>query len=175
MNQNNYYISQSGPNQMNSNLMKFRKDNQDASEPDYNYKININHGEMGSQGTAQNPLLASVNTQGSLKNQNKNSGINITKKDAVQNLKSSMHFANNNAQTRSNINNTQESVGSINSNPGSTASRGSKYNIHQNQQQLNIQNMQNSNSPPSVRNKIQMNKILKNSMSKGQNLKKNPN
>jgi hypothetical protein len=82
-----------------------------------------------------------------------------------------MNFVNNNVQTRSNINNTQESVGnrvgSINSNPGSTASRGSKYNIHSNQQQLNIHNMQNSQSPPSVRNKIQVNKILKNSVSKG--------
>jgi hypothetical protein len=126
---------------MNSNIMKLRKENQGIQEADYNYKINLNNnGEVGSaQGINQNPLLASVNTQGSLKNNqpnnNKNSGINISRREAVANLKASMHFANNNNQTRANINNnTQESVGnrvgSINSNPGSTASRGSKYNIH---------------------------------------------
>jgi hypothetical protein len=37
---NNFYLSQSGPNQMNSNIMKARKDQQ-ATEPDYNYNINL--------------------------------------------------------------------------------------------------------------------------------------
>lgn len=59
-----------------------------------------------------NPLLASVHTQGSLKqNDAKGSGVNINKKE--------------NPSTSG-----QNRVGSINSNPGSTASRGSKYNIH---------------------------------------------
>jgi hypothetical protein len=61
-------------------------------------------------------------------------------------------------------------VGSINSNPGSTASRGSKYNIHQQNTQQIIHhhntNLQSSQSPPSVRNKIQMHKITKNSNQK---------
>lgn len=50
-------------------------------------------------------------------------------------------------------------VGSINSNPGSTVSRGSKYNIHNfntGQVTQNFYQIQNSQSPPSVRNKIQM-------------------
>ena len=45
-----------------------------------------------SQGGAPNPLLASVGTQGSLKNNdkgpNKGSGINISKREALGNLKS---------------------------------------------------------------------------------------
>ena len=76
--------------------MKLRKDNQAMNEPDYNYKINLQTGELA-PGMQHNPLLASVNTQGSLKNQpNKSSGINITKKEAVANLKASMNFVSNN-------------------------------------------------------------------------------
>ena len=74
--------------------------------------------------------------------------------------------------TQSSTNN--QRVGSINSNPGSTASRGSKYNIHQNQN-LGMHNMQNSHSPPSVRNKVQMHKIMKNSNAKGQGNKNKAN
>lgn len=81
-------------------------------------------------------------------------------------------------------NNSNNRVGSINSNPGSTASRGSKYNIHHNQMgggsnhmqaqmvNQNMYNIQNSQSPPSVRNKIQMHKIMKNSNQKSQNTSK---
>jgi hypothetical protein len=48
---NQYYISQSGPNQMNSNIMKQRKDNQGLGEIDYNYSINIT-GDAGGAGSA---------------------------------------------------------------------------------------------------------------------------
>ena len=44
-------------------------------------------------------------------------------------------------QTTQNTNGSGQRVGSINSNPGSQASRGSKYNIHQ---QNAMQNLQNS-------------------------------
>lgn len=116
-----------------------------------------------------NPLLASVNTQGSLRGNDgmgKGSGISISKKEAMANLKKNGNFpeAVPRGPTQSSTNN--QRVGSINSNPGSTASRGSKYNIHQNQN-LAMHNMQNSQSPPSVRNKVQMHKIMKNSNTKG--------
>jgi hypothetical protein len=47
---------------MNSNVMKLRKDNQAMQEADYNYKINLNNGDVGSHAGNGNPLLASVNT-----------------------------------------------------------------------------------------------------------------
>ena len=79
-NQNSYYLSQSGPNQKNSKISQPNKDYQIGGEPDYNYNINV----VGSN----NPLLASVNTQGSLRGQeNKGSGITISKKEAMNNLK----------------------------------------------------------------------------------------
>jgi len=58
-NNNSYYLSQSGPNQMNSKISQ-------GGEPDYSYNINI-------QGN-NNPLLSSVNTIGS-------------KKEALSNIK----------------------------------------------------------------------------------------
>ena len=68
----NFYLSQSGPNQMNSNLAKMRKE----QEVDYNYNINLGN---------QNPLLNSVQTQQSLKNgANKGSGLNISKLEALK-------------------------------------------------------------------------------------------
>ena len=88
---------------------------------------------MGQVGN--NPLLASVNTQGSLRTHeanNKGSGVNISKKEAMANLKK--HGGHLPDATRgphpTQSNNNNQRVGSINSNPGSTASRGSKYNIH---------------------------------------------
>lgn len=53
-----YYLSQSGPNQMNSNIMRIRNESQGMQEPDYNYNINL--GVMGVN--INNPLLNSVNT-----------------------------------------------------------------------------------------------------------------
>mgnify|MGYP006106510789 CR=1 FL=1 len=96
----------------------------------------------------------------------KGSGISISKKEAMANIKKNGNFTEtvSRGPTQSSTNN--QRVGSINSNPGSTASRGSKYNIHQNQN-LAMHNMQNSQSPPSVRNKVQMHKIMKNSNTKG--------
>lgn len=131
---------------------------------------------MGQVGN--NPLLASVNTQGSLRANdatNKGSGINISKKEAMANLKKNGGNLPDPSRGPTHSNTNNQRVGSINSNPGSTASRGSKYNIHQNQQ-LAMQNIQNSQSPPSVRNKMQMHKIVKNSNGKGNaNSKKSQN
>lgn len=81
--QNNYYLSNN-----NGTGHKQKKENQ--QEPDYNY--NINMGNHSSQGNA-NPLLASVNTQGSLK-EGKGSGINIQKREQIQNIKSNTQFSN---------------------------------------------------------------------------------
>jgi hypothetical protein len=164
--QNNYYLSQSGPNQKNSKISQKNTNEQDV---DYNYNINVGGGGSGHN----NPLLASVNTQGSLRGNEitgKGSGITISKKEAMANIKKSGHNTESVSRgpTQSSTNN--QRVGSINSNPGSTASRGSKYNIHQNQN-LAMHNMQNSHSPPSVRNKVQMHKIMKNSNAKGANNK----
>jgi serine/threonine protein kinase len=54
----------------------------------------------------------------------------------------------NNVNKHQIVQNTQDAqnnrIGSINSNPGSTASRGSKYNIHQSNQMMNMHQMQNS-------------------------------
>lgn len=164
--QNNYYLSQSGPNQKNSKISQKNTNEQDV---DYNYNINVGGGGSGHN----NPLLASVNTQGSLRGNEvtgKGSGITISKKEAMANIKKSGQNTESVSRgpTQSSTNN--QRVGSINSNPGSTASRGSKYNIHQNQN-LAMHNMQSSHSPPSVRNKVQMHKIMKNSNAKGANNK----
>ncbi len=51
--QNNYYLSQSGPNQKNLKIAQIKHDT--MNEPDYNYNINLGNG-------GNNPLLASVNT-----------------------------------------------------------------------------------------------------------------
>jgi hypothetical protein len=69
-------------------------------------------------------------------------------KDAIQQIKPNQDNLGAPGQTSQN-----QRVGSINSNPGSTASRGSKNNIHQ-QASNAIHQIQNSQSPPSVRNKI---------------------
>jgi len=53
----NFYLSQSGPNQMNSNLIKMK---QMQGEVDYSYNINLNNQSQVQQ--PANPLLASVNT-----------------------------------------------------------------------------------------------------------------
>jgi hypothetical protein len=143
--QNNYYLSQSGPNQKNSKISQKNTNEQDV---DYNYNINVGGGGSGHN----NPLLASVNTQGSLRGNEitgKGSGITISKKEAMANIKKSGHNT--------------ESVSR-----GPTQS--STNNIHQNQN-LAMHNMQNSHSPPSVRNKVQMHKIMKNSNAKGANNK----
>lgn len=146
-----------------------------------------------------NPLLASVQTQGSLKADAVAQNINIRNRGTGakgSGLSKGSHNGSainvskdksgqNNMQSRSGVNemggqhtnNSNNRVGSINSNPGSTASRGSKYNIHHNQMgannhmqaqmvNQNMYNIQNSQSPPSVRNKIQMHKIMKNSNQK---------
>ena len=110
----------------------------------------INSWSSGQQIHGNNPLLASVHTQGSLKTNelarsdpprrivanNKISGnsqgshngsaINISKmKDAIQQIKPNSDNLGAPGHTSQN-----QRVGSINSNPGSTASRGSKNNIH---------------------------------------------
>ena len=154
-----------------------RKNSKNSKQgQDYNYNINL---EKATSVTGQqnNPLLASVQTQGSLKGGQEarkpakgsgasqgshgGSAINISKKDALQNMKSGQAVGDM-GPTTSQSNNR---VGSINSNPGST------YNIHSQQNQGQV-HMQTSNSPPSVRNKIQMHKISKNSNSKNSNANK---
>ena len=162
-----------------------------------------------------NPLLASVQTQGSLKAdavaQNINirnrgtgakgsglskgshngSAINVTKEKVGGGVPSTSNFQSRTGVHEMNggqhTNNSNNRVGSINSNPGSTASRGSKYNIHNhgghhaqghqltgslyntNNHGSSSNAQQNSQSPPSVRNKIHMHKIMKYSNSKAQN------
>ena len=97
---------------------------------------------------------------------NNRSGINISKKDAFSNFKNGHrnHFVSGvSDQLQSGTNQMINRVGSINSNPGSTVSRGSKY---QQNVMSGMQNLQNSQSPPSVRNKMQMGKIIKNQNTK---------
>lgn len=113
-----------------------------------------------------NPLLASVQTQGSLKADAVAQNINIRNRgtgakgsglskgshngSAINISKEKNGGQTNNMQSRSGVNdiaqhtnNSNNRVGSINSNPGSTASRGSKYNIHHNQMgTANNQHMQ---------------------------------
>jgi len=102
-----------------------------------------------------NPLLASVQTQGSLKADTVAQNINIRNRGtgakgsglskgshngSAININKEKNTGSNNMQSRSGANeiggqhtsNSNNRVGSINSNPGSTASRGSKYNIHHN-------------------------------------------
>ena len=160
-----------------------------AVDQDYNYNINLdfagsgeNHindnsviiassdikassGIIGGTGgvvgkNVTNPLLASVQTQGSLKADAVAQNINIRNRgtgakgsglskgshngSAINISKEKGNVASNNMQSRSGVNdigqhtnNSNNRVGSINSNPGSTASRGSKYNIHNNQMTSN--------------------------------------
>ena len=207
-----------------------------AVDQDYNYNINLDFagsgenmidnsgiiassdvkassGIIGGTGgvvgkNVTNPLLASVQTQGSLKADAVAQNINIRNRGtgakgsglskgshngSAINVGKDKPGPQNNMQSRTGVNdmvggqhtnNSNNRVGSINSNPGSTASRGSKYNIHhgQSHQLAGMQNannlynhgsnsnaQQNSQSPPSVRNKIHMHKIMKNSNSKAQN------
>ena len=106
-----------------------------------------------------NPLLASVQTQGSLKADAVAQNINIRNRGTGakgSGLSKGSHNGSainvskdksgqNNMQSRSGVNemggqhtkNSNNRVGSINSNPGSTASRGSKYIIHHNQMGTN--------------------------------------
>ena len=157
-----------------------------AADQDYNYNINLDFagsgenmidnsgiiassdvkassGIIGGTGgvvgkNVTNPLLASVQTQGSLKADAVAQNINIRNRgtgakgsglskgshngSAINVGKDKSGGHSNNMQSRTGVNemvggqhtnNSNNRVGSINSNPGSTASRGSKYNIHHGQ------------------------------------------
>jgi hypothetical protein len=193
----NYYVS-SGANSGNQNGTGVaRKNSKNSKNQDYNYNINLEKyggsgGNSNQPGSSNNnPLLASVHTQGSLKGNEARTGgqagkgsgvsqgshggsaINISKKDGTKSggAQTQVPLNENLGPPGQAAHTSGQRVGSINSNPGSQASRGSKYNIHQqNPNQQALHNLQNSNSPPSVRNKIQMHKIMKNSNTKNNGL-----